>query len=311
MTSGKTNTTKATRNTSTDRADVRPCTVIDANEKRLETMRENLNKLEARAAELLNKGDNMTSAERLELLSFVNVAFHKSGKIEGAASVDGTAFCGFCEKMRNAAEYNPLIICGMCYAYADSWKEAARRRHQLNARILSSVLFSKAELETIGILAPVCRINEDGDISNATHARNVLRIIATHKGVYFGFWYKNASAVAAGLEAEGITTKDEKPRNACFVQSSVLIGFPAVPQWFTDVVFTVYPDKETTLEAIARGAHECNGRKCENCGWNCYYAKKARRAAGEVQHVAEYLRTNKEKRAAVIAAYEMKKAEVQ
>lgn len=282
---------------------------MTSNEKRLATMRANLEKLEKRADVLLSNAENLSPAERLELLQLVNIAYHESGKIEGAASIDSTAYCDFCEKMRGAAECNPLIICGMCYAYAESWKEAARRRHQLNARILSSVLFTRAELSTIGIPSKVCRINEDGDIVNATHARNVLRIIATHKGVYFGFWYKNAAAVAAGLAAEGIKTTTDKPRNACFVQSSILIGFPAVPQWFTDVVFTVYPDKETTLQAIASGAHECNGRKCDTCGWNCYHAKKARRAAGEVQHVAEYLRTNKEKRAAVVAAYEKKMKE--
>ena len=282
---------------------------MTSNEKRLVTMRENLEKLETRAAELLEKGDAMSAAERLELLSFVNISYHTSGKIEGAASIDSTAYCGFCEKMRNAAECNALIICGMCYAYAESWKEAARRRHQLNARILSSVLFKKTELAKLAIPSAVCRINEDGDIVNATHARNVLRIIATHKGSYFGFWYKNAAAVAAGLEAEGIETTEDKPRNACFVQSSILIGFPAIPMWFTDIVFTVYPDKETTLQAIAKGAHECNGRKCENCGWNCYHASAIRRVSGNVQHVAEYLRTNKEKRAAVMAAYEMKMKE--
>lgn len=282
---------------------------IDANARRLATMRANLTALETRAAELLAKGDNMTEGDRLQLLALVNIAYHNSGKIEGAASIDGSAACGFCEKMRGAATRNVLIICGMCYAAADSWKEAAWRRHQLNARILSSVLFTKEELARLAIPSSVCRINEDGDTVNETHARNILRIIETHSWVTFGYWFKNDAAVAAGLKAEGVTDNAERRRryNARFVQSSVLIGFPARPRWFADVVFTVWPDKETTEKAILAGAWECNGRKCAECGWNCY---RARKSAEGVQHVAEYLRTNKAQRAAVMEAYTVEKARV-
>jgi hypothetical protein len=283
---------------------------MTANEKRLATMRANLENLETAAGALLEKGDNMTAAERAALLEMVNIAYHDSGKIEGAASIDGSASCDFCMKMRGAAEENILIICGMCYAAADSWKEAAWRRHKLNARILSSVLFTKEELSSVVLPSDITRINEDGDVINVTHARNILRIIETHGNMSrFGFWFKNHAAVAAGLDAEGVRDNDEKRRryNARFVQSSILIGFPAQPQWFSDVIFTVYPDKETTLEAIASGAHECNGRKCKECGWNCYNARKN---AEGLQHVAEYLRTNKAKRSAVMEAYTAKKESI-
>lgn len=271
------------------------------NAARLEKMRANLDKLEKRAAEIMQKGDNMTAADRIELLQLVNVAYHASGKIETISSIDSCAACAFCEKMRKAAERNCLLICGYCYAAADAWKEAAWRRHNLNARILSSVLFTEAELITLNIPTFKARINEDGDVINEIHARNLVRIFKTHEYVNFGFWYKNVPAVAAGLKAENIVTRADRPKNVRFVQSSLLIGTPAAPAWFTDVVFTVYPDAETTENAIERGAYECNGRKCKECGFNCYNANK--NVMHGVQHVAEVLRCSATMRARIMAAY--------
>lgn len=271
------------------------------NAARLEKMRANLEKLEQRAAAIMAKGESMTVIDRLELLQLVNVAYHSSGKIETISSIDSCAACAFCEKMRKAAERNCLLICGYCYAAADAWKEAAWRRHNLNARILSSVLFTEAELATLNIPTFKARINEDGDVVNEIHARNLLRIFKTHEYVNFGFWYKNVPAVAAGLKAENITTRADRPQNVRFVQSSLLIGTPAAPAWFSDVVFTVYPDAETTEKAIACGAYECNGRKCKECGFNCYNASK--NAAPGVQHVAEVLRCSATMRARIMAAY--------
>lgn len=268
---------------------------MTANEKRLAAMRANLANLEKKADDILAKiaNDTATAAERLALLSLVNVAYHDSGKIETIFSIDSTASCEFCEKMRAAAENNPLMICGGCYAAADSWKEAAWRRHKLNARILSSVLFTEAELSTLAIPGQHGRINEDGDTVNQTHGQNIIRIIKTHPATFFGYWYKNTPAVKAALQAEGITTREARPANVKFIKSSVLIGVRAVPDWFTDAVFTVYPDEETTLAAIAAGEFTCNGRKCLDCGYNCYSA------ANGVQYIAEVLRASKAKRAAI------------
>jgi len=280
-----------------------------ANEKRLEAMRANLAKLENSAEEILRKGaENMTSADREKLLQFVNIAYHDSGKIEGVASIDGTSACEFCSKMRAAAEDDALIICGMCYAFADAWKEAAWRRHKLNARILSSVLFTREELSALVIPSCLGRINEDGDIVNQIHAQNVLRIQTTHNDVNFGFWYKNSAAVDAGLHAEGYFRREELPQNVKFIKSSLLIGFPARPDWFTDEVFTVFPDAETTAAAIAAGAWACNGRKCKDCKYHCYEGSTH---VAPVRYIAEYLRTNKARRALVMTAYDAKKAQAQ
>lgn len=278
-------------------------TAADANAARLEKMRAKLTALETEAETIIALGDAMSAADRLDLLRIVNVAYHDSGKIEMIYSIDSTAACDFCASMRKAAEDNILLICGSCYAAADAWKEAAWRRHKLNALIFSTVLFSKSELATLPI-GSICRFNEDGDTVNETMARNYIRIILSHTATHFGYWFKNRPAVEAGLHAEGIHDREHLPANVRFIQSSLLIGFETSPAWFADAVFTVYPDAATTAEAIAKGAHECNGRKCRICGFTCYLAERR----PEPIRIAEVLRAGKERRARIMAAYLAKKA---
>lgn len=276
-----------------------------ANEKRLATMRATLTALEKAADAILAKGDAMTKADRLALLQLINIAYHCSGKIEGCQSIDSCASCEFCQKMMAAAIENLLMICGSCYAAADAWKEAAWRRHNLNARIFSTVLFEKDELQTLKVADGLCRYNEDGDTVNETMARNYLRIAAVFPDTSFGYWYKNTAAVSAGLQAEGIRTRAELPHNIRFIHSSPLIGFPAKETWFDDAIFTVYPDAETTAAAIAAGSWECNGRRCRACGYHCYKMQRTE----TVLQIAEVLRCSSKKRAEILAAYKARKAQ--
>jgi hypothetical protein len=279
------------------------------NAKRMASARETVRAKENSAADLLQAlqagpiTDTFRAGIRARLLALVNVAYHDSGKIEGCSSVDGCASCEFCQRMIAAAADNDLMICGCCYAAADAWKEIAWRTHSLNARILSSVLFTLEELATLR-LTERCRFNEDGDTVNETHARNLLRIVVTHPGTFCGYWFKNGPAVAAGLAAEGYKTREDLPANVRFIHSSALIGFPARPLWFDDGIFTVFPDQETTDAAIAAGAWECNGRRCRACGYFCYMHDRR----PEPVHIAELLRTNKQNRARIRAAYDARKA---
>ena len=272
----------------------KPCdpAKIAANFARLEKMRANLARLESIAAAILEKGDAMTDADRLQLITLVNVAYHDGGKIETITSLDGSCTCDFCEIMRDNARRDPTIICGLCYAARDAYKEASWRRHQLNARILSTVLFTETELSLLAVGTLYGRINEDGDIVNETHARNVLRFIRIHSASRFGFWYKNAPAVRAGIAKEG------KPANVTMVKSSVHIGKADRPDEFTDIVFTVYPDESSLEEAIRAGAVQCNGRKCMHC-LACYDGIGNGQG---VRYVAELLRCSKAQRAAILDA---------
>lgn len=274
-----------------------------------------LEKMEQRGVALVEKvkAGKATAEERRELLGLINWAFHKSGKIQGIYSLDGCAVCEFCQKMIKAAEENPLMICGYCYAFADLWKKFVLIRHRLNMVILSSVLFTAEELRASMTAAGIdpagvrfLRINEDGDTVNEIHARNNLRAAEVLRpyGGRVGYFFKNAAAVDKGLKAEGITRREDLPGNVVFVQSSILIGFESRPTWFADIVFTVHPDQETTETAIKGGAFECNGRKCMNCGYNCYMKKRAE----EVQQVAEVLRASKSNRAKILQAYKEEQA---
>ena len=271
---------------------------------RLEKMRANLSAMEAKADAILQKGDSMTADDRKTLLSLLNVAYHKdSSKIEEIYSIDSSVTCEFCQHMRESAKHNPLVICGGCYAAKDEWKEAAWRRHKLNARILSEVLFEKRELATLAI-GDKCRYNEDGDTVNETMARNYIRIALTHLFTFFGYWFKNSIAVESGLHAEGFHRREDLPENIRFIHSSTLIGFPVSPLWFDDATFTVYPDEETTIAAVSEGSHECNGKKCKLCGFFCYLLKRQPHAV----NIAEVFRGNKTTVKAIREAYDAIKA---
>lgn len=296
------NATKGTKATKATRAE--EAARKEATARRLEKMRAGLTALETEAAAIIAKGDDRTPADRMRLLSLLNIKLHEEGsKIADIFSLDSTAACDFCSAMRKAAEDNVLMICRCCYAAADAWKEAAWRRHKLNALILSTVLFTVEELATLPVGA-LCRYNEDGDTVNEIMARNYIRNGLAHPFTHFGYWYKNAPAVEAGLHAEGIHTREALPENIHFIHSSSLIGFEARELWFDDAIFTVYPDEETTLEAIAAGAHACNGRKCRDCGFTCYLMKRRPHAL----RIAEVLRTNKTERSIIRAAYDARKA---
>ena len=115
----------------------------------------------------------------------------------------------------------------------------------------------------------------------------------------FGYWYKNAPAVEAGLHAEGIHTRADLPANIRFIHSALLIGFPPAALWFDDALFVVYPAASTTAAAIKAGAHECNGKRCRACGYWCYTHQRQEKP----RIIAEVLRCRENERAAYVAAY--------
>lgn len=196
--------------------------------------------------------------------------------------------------MIEASEKNKLVICGLCYddAQESRWSNV-ENRHGLNMRILSSVLFDEAELATLPIGGVACRINSSGDVPNVTYARNCIRIAKSHPATRFGFWAKNIPACEQAFDLEG-----GKPSNMIFVQSSLLIGFPCKRSRYADYTFTVYPDEQTTQKAIADGACECNGKKCMECGFKCYFGTWEHGA-----NIAELLRCTAKKRAEIMNAY--------
>lgn len=245
-----------------------------------------------KVVEILKKGiDNLSSLDRMQLLNIYSVAFHESGKIEGTCSCDSSATnCKFCKAMREAAEKDPTIICGICYDFAqEQFKIQALNRHSLNLLIMSTVNFSVEELATLPAVE-ISRINASDDTENEIQAGNMIKYVFAHPYTKAAYWVKNIPAVVAACKRYG------KPENLKLVQSSVYINKPAQLAPFFDYVFTVYVDKESVQKAIDSGAMECNGKKCKECGYKCYYG-----AWPDGANIAKYLKgINKANRKAIM-----------
>lgn len=224
--------------------------------------------------------DTLTHYDRIQLLAVYQTSYHDSGKIEGITSCDSSCHgCTFCTQMRKAAENDPSIICGMCYdAKQEDYRTNVLNRHRLNLRIMSSVLF---EVDELAILPTTdkTRINSSGDIENVTHARNMIRFAYAHPYSKVTIWAKNYDAVRKAFDTEG------KPANMLYIASSYRIDNPVARPAYADYTFTVYSTPEAVQKAIKRGAGECNGKKCRDCGYKCYTGLWT-----EGQDIAELLR---------------------
>ena len=229
----------------------------------------------------------------LELLRIYNASYHDNGKIEGITSFDSSCGnCEFCQKMMCKAKENPLMICGYCYDDAqEQFKIFVRNRHGLNLLIWSTVLFTVEELKILPA-TELDRINSSGETPNVTYAKNSVNLAYAHPDRHFGYFSKNTAPIVAAIDELG------KPKNLVLVQSSIRIGIPDRKAKYFDYVFTVYPDKASCAEAIRNGASPCNGMKCRDCGFKCYYGTH------ESDQIAEVLRgVNKDIRKEIVQAY--------
>ena len=225
-------------------------------------------------------GNELTRAERLELLRIYNVSYHDSGKIEGVFSLDSTATnCAFCAIMRELAKINPDMVCAHCYDHAqEAYRSGVLNRHTLNMLIMATVDFTVDELAflTAGLYN---RVNSSGDAPNDTYAANMIKYAIAHPASRVSIWTKNAMAYIHAVEKYG------KPANVIMIYSSYCTDKPMpLPRHF-DYVFTVYKDAAKVAAAIAAGACECNGKKCKDCGYKCYTGAWAKGS-----NIAELLR---------------------
>lgn len=211
-------------------------------------------------------GEKLTAIEKITLLSIYKVSYHDSGKIEGTSSLDSTATnCEFCQNMRNNNADNKACICVHCYdAAQEKYRINVLNRHTLNMLIMSTVEFEMDELKTLPLTA-ITRVNSSGDTRNEIYARNMLKCCFAFPFVKFGYWAKNVGPIIAACDALG------KPENVCLIESACYIGKEIKKAKYFDYVFIVYPDKETTKKAIQAGASACNGKKCRECGYKCYF----------------------------------------
>jgi hypothetical protein len=220
----------------------------------------------ARVDAILAKGaENITAADRAELINIYNVSWHDTGKIEGAFSLDSSCNgCTFCQKMRDLAAGNDDIICGKCYdAKQEARWHSVMKRHALNLRIMSSVEFTIEELARLAG-SGIVRVNSSGDFENEIHAGNMIKYAIGHSWARVGIWAKHCEVVEKAMDKYG------KPGNVVYIASSLIINKRRALPKYADYTFTVYT-ADKIQEAIANGSMECNGKKCMACGWSCYY----------------------------------------
>lgn len=207
------------------------------------------------------------------------VSYHDGGKIAGAYSVfDSTAgLCSFCINMRKlAADYDirresdptaPEIICKYCYdkAQEDGYRASnILPRHWINMIMLSRFDIPADYLKCFKFpKSDVVRFDSSGDVENQLHAENLVKIAYNYPEKHFAIYSKNVFAVNKAFDKYG------KPANMRFVQSSYFIDIPGNRSKYADVVFTVYSGGNIAA-AISGGACECNGKKCQACGFKCY-----------------------------------------
>lgn len=205
------------------------------------------------------------------------ISYHKSGKIEGLHSLDTACTNNkFCPAMQACGD--PCTICTYCYTLS-LW-DTATAAHAIIGEILSQVEFTRDEAALIPVPGLTVRFNSDGELINYTHARNLVRIAATHPATMFALWTKRPGIL------NPIISEEHKPANLICGISSPTINAQFRERWtWCDFIFTVYTPKGME-RAIARGEHECNGKKCMECGFYCY---KHHDGPGPV-YVAEALR---------------------
>ena len=234
-----------------------------------------------RVEEILNK-EEIKHYDRMELLRIYNVVYHETGKIEGIYSLDSSATnCGFCATMRKyAAEHPELnIVCGMCYDFAqEQYRFSALNRHTLNLVIMENVEFTIEELSTLPC-GELARVNSSGDSSNDIYAANMIKFCFAHPFSKTAIWSKHTITYIHAIEKYG------KPENVVMIQSSLFVDKAVKLAKYFDYVFTVYKDKEAVKKALDSGACECNGKKCRDCGYKCYYGLWSKGA-----NIAELLR---------------------
>lgn len=252
---------------------------------RARKQRENQEKKLAHVRDLIKRANAGEIIARHELIMILSraVTYHESGKIEGLHSLDTACSNNdFCPRMQ--ATEDPAFICKYCYTKS-IW-DSAKFAHHIIGEILSQVELTKEEAALVSLPALLLRINSDGELINHIHAVNIIRIIAAHPLTTGAVWTKRPAILDKAIKQEG------KPDNMICGVSSPMINTPFKEIWsWVDFIFTVYTPRGMA-EALARGEHECNGKKCMACNFFCYrkhsdhkgpvYVAEALRKPGEI-----------------------------
>lgn len=184
-----------------------------------------------------------------------------SGKMTGINSIGTTCATNpWCIKRRE----NKESVCSKCYAETYmKLRKALKKRLEDNADILTTRLLEGREIPVTN--ATVFRFESFGDLHNAIHLENYVRICERNPYTKFGLWSKNTWILDEVFNVKRI----KKPENLSIIVSSPKLNkvmeLDKEKYWFVDHVFTVYDKKfiEANGVDINCGSRDCLG--CQRC----------------------------------------------
>ena len=172
-----------------------------------------------------------------------------SGKLEGFRSISvNTVTNPFCQKMNKTD-----TICGECYSMSmlTTYRKNTAPALQRNSDLLSSRVLKTDELPTI--LDKYFRFDSHGELINATHFRNYVKIAEHNPHTTFALWTKRRDIVSQYCK------RWPMPDNMILIFSNPQIDkVMETPPRFFDRVFNNVTDKY-------EGEANCTGQKCKDC----------------------------------------------
>jgi len=172
-----------------------------------------------------------------------------SGKLEGFRSISvNTVTNPFCQKMNKTN-----TICGECYSMSmlTTYRKNTAPALQRNSDLLSSRVLKTDELPTI--LDKYFRFDSHGELINATHFRNYVKIAEHNPHTTFALWTKRRDIVSQYCK------RWPMPDNMILIFSNPQIDkVMETPPRFFDRVFNNVTDSY-------KGKANCTGQKCKDC----------------------------------------------
>lgn len=174
-----------------------------------------------------------------------------SGKLEGFRSISvNTVTNEFCQKMNKAGD---KIICSKCYSMdmLKGFRKNTAPALQRNSDLLSSRVLTHEEVPMIK--DKVFRFDSHGELINAVHLRNYLKIAELNPNTTFTLWTKRRDLISQHMKRWPI------PKNLILIYSNSKVDdIMVAPPRFFHKTFNNVTDRY-------KGEANCTGQKCKDC----------------------------------------------
>jgi len=180
-----------------------------------------------------------------------------SGKLKDIQAINTNPLTNdFCQSMNASSNNN--IICTQCYSCSMllAYRKNCVPSFENNSQALLQEVIEPNDMPIFNNKNDIVRIHAHGELQNAQHLQNLLKIVKDNPAKIFSLYTKRLDIINDVL---GVT---QTPSNLIMVYSNPMIDKPIikVPQHFNKVFNVV---RTTNLNKINCGAKSCNG--CRNC----------------------------------------------